>query len=78
MGGRDSYRVWDGHVRTAMFKMENQQEPTVQHKNSCLRSCGSLDGRGIWGRMDTCTRMPESFSYPSETITTLLVGYAPM
>ena len=74
MGGRDSYRVWDGHVRTAMFKMENQQEPTVQHKNSCLRSCGSLDGRGIWGRMDTCICMVESFCCPTETITTLLIG----
>ena len=63
MGGRDSYGVWDGHVHTTMFKMQNQQEPTVQHKNSCLRSFDSLDGRGVWGRMDTCICMAESFCY---------------
>ena len=28
-GGRDSLRVWDGHVHTAIFKMDNQQRPTV-------------------------------------------------
>ena len=28
--------------------------------------CGSLDGRGVWGRVDT------------ETITTLLIGYTPI
>ena len=49
MGGWDSYGVWDGHVHTAMFKMQNQQEPTVQHKNSCLRSFDSLDGKGEFG-----------------------------
>ena len=26
-GGRDG--VWDGHVRTAIFKIDNQQGPTV-------------------------------------------------
>ena len=28
-GGRDSQGVWDGYVNTAIFKMENQQGPTV-------------------------------------------------
>ena len=27
-GGRDDYRVWEGHVHTAIFKMDNQG-PTV-------------------------------------------------
>ena len=40
--------------------------------------CGSLDGRGVWGRMDTCVCMAESFCYPPETITTLLIGYFPI
>ena len=26
---RDSYRVWDGHVHTVIFKMDSQQGPTV-------------------------------------------------
>ena len=29
MGGMDSYGVWDRYVHTAMFKMDNQQGPTV-------------------------------------------------
>ena len=28
-GGRASERVWVGYVHTAIFKMENQQGPTV-------------------------------------------------
>ena len=39
---------------------------------------GSLDGRGAWGRMDTCVRMAELLCSAPETITTLLIGYAPM
>ena len=41
--------------------------------------CASLDGRGFWGTMDTCTHthththMNESLCYPPETITTLLI-----
>ena len=31
-GGRDSYRLWEGHEHTAIFKMDNQQGPTVQHR----------------------------------------------
>ena len=33
--------------------------------------CGSLDGRGVWGRMDTGIGMAESLCYGPETITTL-------
>ena len=29
MGSRDSYGVWNGHVHTAIFKMDDQQGPTV-------------------------------------------------
>ena len=50
--GRDNYGVWDQHVHTAVFKMDNQQGLTVQHMELCSMLSGSLDGRGIWGRMD--------------------------
>ena len=40
--------------------------------------CGSLDGRGVWGRMDRCICMAESLCCPPETITTLLIGYTPI
>lgn len=29
MRGRDSQEVWNGHEHTAIFKMDNQQEPSV-------------------------------------------------
>ena len=44
--------------------------------NSVL--CGSLDGRGVWGRMDTCIRMARPLCCPPETITTLLIDYTPI
>ena len=40
--------------------------------------CASLDGRGVWGRMDTCVCMADSLHYSPETITTLIVGYTPI
>ena len=36
--------------------------------------CSSLDGRGVWGRMDTCIRMAESLHCSSDTITRLFVN----
>ena len=37
--------------------------------------CGSLDGRGVWARMDRRICMAEPLCCPPETIT-LLIGYA--
>ena len=42
----------------------------------CAQCCPSLDGTGVWGRMDTCICMAESLHCSPETITTLLFGYA--
>ena len=39
--------------------------------------CGSLGGRGVWGRMDTCICMGETLHCSCETTTTLLIGYTP-
>ena len=78
LGGRDSCRVWDGHVHPAMSKMDNQQGPPVHHRELCSMLCGSLDGRGVWGRMDTCMCMAQSLCCPPETITTLLIGCSPV
>ena len=38
---------------------------------------GSLDGREVWGRMDTRICMAESLRCSPETITTLLIGHTP-
>ena len=40
--------------------------------------CGSLDGSGVWGRIDTCIRMAESLCCLPGIITTLLIGYTPI
>ena len=57
-----------------IFKMNNQQEPTVQQRELCSMLCASLDGRGAWGRMDTCICLAESLCCSPETITTLLIS----
>jgi len=36
---------------------------------------GSLNGRGVWGRMYTCTCKAESLHCSPETIKILLIGY---
>ena len=44
----------------------------------CSMLCGSLDGREVWGRMDTGICMAESLPCSPETITTLLIGSTPI
>ena len=57
--------------------MDSQQGSTVESMELCSMLCGSLDGRGVWGRMDTWISMAESFRCSPELITTLLTGYTP-
>ena len=63
------------HVHTAVFKMDNQQGPTVQPWNSA--QC-YVPAWAVWGRMDTCICMTESLCCSPETTTTLLIGYTPI
>ena len=56
----------------------NKEGPTLKHSELCSMSCGSLDGREVWGRMDTCVCMAESFHCSPETITKLLISYTPI
>ena len=41
---------------------------TTSSREFCSILCGSLDGRGVWGRMDTCISMVESLCCPPETV----------
>ena len=43
-----------------------------------LNVCGSLHGRGVWRRMDTCICMAKFICCPPETITALFIGYTPI
>ena len=76
--GRDSKGVWDGHVHTAIFEMNNKQGPPIWHMELCSMLCGSLDGMGVWGRVDTSLYMAESLGCPPETVTTLLISHTPI
>ena len=58
--------------------MDNQQGPPVEQWELCSTLCGSLDGRAVWERMDTCVCMAESLCCPPETIRILLIGYTPV
>ena len=47
-GGRDSEGVWDGHIHTAIFNMDSQQGPVVEHRE--LSQWYMAAGwRGVWG-----------------------------
>ena len=39
---------------------------------------GSLDGKGVWERMDTCICIIRPLHCSPETTTTLLIGYTPI
>ena len=41
-------------------------------------SCGSLDGKGVWGRVNTCICMAEPLYCSLETVTTLSISYTPI
>ena len=47
MDGRD--RDFGMDIHTAVFKMDNQQGHTVEHREPCSMLCGSLDEKGTWG-----------------------------
>ena len=74
MRGSITQGLWGGHVHTSIFKMDNQQGPTVQHMELCSMLCNTLDGRGVWGRKDIYICMAESLCCSLETIT-MLIGY---
>ena len=79
-GGRDSQGVWEGHVHTAIFKTDNQQGPIAHGiAHGTLLDVRWKPGWEVGlGRMDTCPCMAESLRYSPETITTLLICYAPV
>ena len=76
--GKGTVRDFGNVISTAIFKMGNQQRPTVQYMELCSMLCASLGGKGLWWRLDTCVSMVESLPCLPETTTTLLIGYTPI
>ena len=65
------------HVHTAVFKMDNQQGPTVRHRELCP----VLTWQPGWEwnlRENGYMYMYESLCCPPEAVTTLLIGYIPI
>ena len=65
-GERDSQEVWDRHVHTAIFKMDSQQGPTVQHMELAQCYLAAWMGREF-GRIDTCICIAEFLPCSPET-----------
>ena len=76
VGHTGSLRPFVGNDIECQFY--NQQEPTVEHRELCSMLRGSLDARGVWGRMDTCMCMSDPLHCPPETIITLSISYTPI
>ena len=76
--GKGTVRDFGNVISTAIFKMGNQQRPIVQHMELCSMLCASLEGKVVWGRMDTCVCLAQSLRRSPENTTTLLVGYTPI
>ena len=72
MGGWSSYGALDQRAYTTILNMDSQQGPTVQQRGLCSVLCGSLDGRRVWGRMDTRICVTESVCCAPETTKALL------
>ena len=49
--GRDRLGVWDWHVHTTIFKIDNQQGPTLLHRECCSIFCNNLNRKIIWKRI---------------------------
>ena len=63
-------------MHTSVFKMDNQHVSTVEDIELFLMLCGSLDGREVWGRMNTCICIGEALSVHPK-LSQLLLGYTP-
>ena len=68
-------REFGTDMHTLRYLKTHNKGPVVEHRELCSMLCGSLGGRGAWGRMDTRVCMAESLCCPSETITALLIGH---
>ena len=75
--GGDRLGVGDWHVYTAIFKIHNQQGPTIEPRELCSIFCNNLNRKRIRKRIDTYMCIAESLCCTPETSTPLLINYAP-
>ena len=65
-------------INAAVYKMDKQQWPTVQHREPYSIFCNNLYEKKIWKRLDICVCITESVCCTSETNTALWINYTPV
>ena len=63
--------AWDEHIHTITCKINNQQRPTVWHRDLYSLFRNKLYGKRIWKIMDVCVCIIESLCCTPEANTTL-------
>ena len=48
LAGRDKLGDWDWHIHTTIYKIDNQQGPTVEHRELYSIFCNNLNGKRIF------------------------------
>ena len=57
---------------------QTEREIDLYHMDLYSVLCGSLNGRRVWGRINTDICMAKSLGCLPETYITLLIGYSPI
>ena len=75
--GRD--REFGVEMYTLLYLKQINNKDLLHSTWNSVHCCGSLEGRGVWGRMGTCINIykAESLYRSPESITTLLISYIP-
>ena len=71
--GKDTGFGMDMYTLLYLKRLTNQGL-LYKHRELCSMLCGSLDGRGVRGRMDACACLAESLCCPPETMATWFIG----
>ena len=73
-GGKNNYELWEGHVHTATFNMDNQQRPIYSTWNSAQLFVAAWMKESL-GEWDACLCMAASLCRSPQTTTMLVIGY---
>ena len=67
--GRDKLGNWDWH--NTIYKIDNQQRPTVYHRVTYSILCNNLYGKRLWKGIGMCICINDLLCCTPETNTTL-------
>ena len=78
VGEEETVRDFGMDMYTLLYLEWITNKFLLYHTELCSMLLDSLDGREVWGIMDTCMCMAESLCSSPETITILLISYTPI